>query len=125
MTKQEEKPAAGDQTKKRATPVKLGSTGPLVFPLGFGCMGMSGVYGATDDADSVRTIQAAIDRGGHSPRYRRLLRHGAQRDARRPGDRRAPRSRTALGEVRRSARPRWELDGDRHAARRREDVRRL
>jgi aryl-alcohol dehydrogenase-like predicted oxidoreductase len=31
--------------------------------LGLGCMGMSGMYGATDDAESVRTIQAAIDRG--------------------------------------------------------------
>ncbi|HEX3696542.1 MAG TPA: aldo/keto reductase [Polyangia bacterium] len=44
-------------------PVKLGATGPTVFPLGLGCMGMSGTYGATDDAESVRTIQAAIDRG--------------------------------------------------------------
>ncbi len=43
--------------------VKLGSTGPAVFPIGFGCMGMSGVYGATDDAESVRVIQAAVDRG--------------------------------------------------------------
>ena len=43
--------------------MKLGATGPEVFPLGLGCMGMSGVYGATDDAESVRTIQAAIDRG--------------------------------------------------------------
>src|SRR5688500_15720682 len=43
--------------------VKLGSKGPDVFPLGLGCMGMSGMYGATDDAESIRTIQAAIDRG--------------------------------------------------------------
>ncbi len=43
--------------------VKLGATGPEVFPFGFGCMGMSGVYGATDDAESVRTIHAAIERG--------------------------------------------------------------
>jgi aryl-alcohol dehydrogenase-like predicted oxidoreductase len=42
---------------------KLGATGPEVFPLGLGCMGMSGMYGPTDDAESVRTIQAAIDRG--------------------------------------------------------------
>jgi aryl-alcohol dehydrogenase-like predicted oxidoreductase len=34
-----------------------------VFPLGFGCMGLSGVYGATEDAESIRTIQAAVDRG--------------------------------------------------------------
>ena len=49
-----------------ATPgktTKLGQTGPEVFPLGLGCMGMSGMYGATDDAESVATIQAAIDAG--------------------------------------------------------------
>lgn len=43
--------------------VKLGATGPEVFPLGLGCMGFSGMYGATDDAESVRTIHAAFDRG--------------------------------------------------------------
>jgi aryl-alcohol dehydrogenase-like predicted oxidoreductase len=43
--------------------VKLGATGPEVFPLGLGCMGMSGMYGATDDGESVATIQAAIDAG--------------------------------------------------------------
>src|SRR5690349_6130384 len=42
---------------------KLGETGPAVFPLGLGCMGMSGMYGATDDAESIATIQAAIDAG--------------------------------------------------------------
>jgi aryl-alcohol dehydrogenase-like predicted oxidoreductase len=41
----------------------LGKTGPAVSPIGLGCMGMSGVYGATDDAASVRTIHAAIDAG--------------------------------------------------------------
>jgi aryl-alcohol dehydrogenase-like predicted oxidoreductase len=54
---------ATNETKKTQRTVKLGSTGPEVFPLGLGCMGMSGMYGATDDAESVRTIQAAIDRG--------------------------------------------------------------
>ena len=42
---------------------KLGATGPAVFPLGLGCMGMSGVYGATDERESVATIQAALDAG--------------------------------------------------------------
>ena len=42
---------------------RLGKSGPEVFPLGLGCMGMSGMYGATDDAESVATIQAAIDAG--------------------------------------------------------------
>lgn len=42
---------------------KLGSTGPEVFPLALGCMGMSGVYGATNDDDSVALIRNAIERG--------------------------------------------------------------
>ncbi|WP_375770017.1 aldo/keto reductase [Archangium gephyra] len=49
--------------KKTQRTVKLGSTGPEVFPLALGCMGMSGMYGATDDGESIRTIQTAIDRG--------------------------------------------------------------
>ncbi len=43
--------------------MRLGRTGPDVFPLGLGCMGMSGTYGATDDAESIATIRHAIDRG--------------------------------------------------------------
>ncbi len=43
--------------------LKLGATGPAVFPIGLGCMGMSDMYGAADDAESVRTIHAAIDAG--------------------------------------------------------------
>ncbi len=31
--------------------------------LGLGCMGMSGMYGASDDRESVATIQAALDAG--------------------------------------------------------------
>ena len=42
---------------------KLGTTGPEVFPISLGCMGMSGMYGATDDAESIATIHAAIDAG--------------------------------------------------------------
>jgi aryl-alcohol dehydrogenase-like predicted oxidoreductase len=34
-----------------------------VFPIALGCMGMSGVYGPSDDAESVATIREAIDRG--------------------------------------------------------------
>jgi aryl-alcohol dehydrogenase-like predicted oxidoreductase len=44
-------------------PRRLGNTGPAVFPVGLGCMGMSGVYGASDDDESVATIRAAIERG--------------------------------------------------------------
>lgn len=42
---------------------RLGSTGPSVFPIGLGCMGMSGMYGAADDDEGVATIRAAIERG--------------------------------------------------------------
>jgi aryl-alcohol dehydrogenase-like predicted oxidoreductase len=43
--------------------IRLGDSGPEVSPLGLGCMGMSGMYGVTDDRESVATIQAAIDHG--------------------------------------------------------------
>jgi aryl-alcohol dehydrogenase-like predicted oxidoreductase len=42
---------------------RLGSAGPLVFPLALGCMGMSGMYGAADEVESIATIQAALDAG--------------------------------------------------------------
>ena len=42
---------------------KLGSAGPQVSALGLGCMAMSGMYGPSDDAESVSTIHAAIDQG--------------------------------------------------------------
>ena len=51
------------ETPQAKRTVKLGATGPEVFALGLGCMGMSGVYGATDDAESLRTLHAAIERG--------------------------------------------------------------
>lgn len=43
--------------------VRLGAAGPESFRLSLGCMGMSGMYGASDEAESVRTIQRAIDHG--------------------------------------------------------------
>ena len=42
---------------------RLGSEGPVVFPLGLGCMGMSGMYGSADERTSVATIHAALERG--------------------------------------------------------------
>ncbi len=42
---------------------QLGRSGPPVFPLALGCMGMSGMYGSTDDAESIRAIHAAIAGG--------------------------------------------------------------
>ena len=50
-------------TKTTVQHRRLGQTGPEVFPIGLGCMGMSGMYGATDDAESLATIHAAIDAG--------------------------------------------------------------
>src|SRR5690349_10214622 len=43
--------------------LQLGRTGPSVFPLALGCMGMSGMYGPSDEAESIRTIHAAVERG--------------------------------------------------------------
>jgi aryl-alcohol dehydrogenase-like predicted oxidoreductase len=42
---------------------QLGSTGPSVFPLALGCMGMSGMYGQADEGESIATIHAALDHG--------------------------------------------------------------
>ncbi|HEY6462652.1 MAG TPA: aldo/keto reductase, partial [Polyangiaceae bacterium] len=42
---------------------RLGSTGPSVFPIALGCMGMSGAYGPSDENESIATIREAIDRG--------------------------------------------------------------
>jgi pyridoxine 4-dehydrogenase len=41
----------------------LGSSGPAVSALGLGCMGMSGMYGPADRAESIATIHAALDAG--------------------------------------------------------------
>ncbi|HEX5820200.1 MAG TPA: aldo/keto reductase [Solirubrobacterales bacterium] len=41
----------------------LGSTGPSSSAIGLGCMGMSDLYGAADEAESIATIHAALDAG--------------------------------------------------------------
>ncbi|MGW1268844.1 aldo/keto reductase [Streptomyces sp. NPDC002491] len=41
----------------------LGSTGPQVFALGLGCMGMSALYGGADRAEGIATIHAALEAG--------------------------------------------------------------
>ncbi|WP_414517221.1 aldo/keto reductase [Nostoc sp. PCC 9305] len=50
-------------TQNKIQPRQLGSKGLTVFPLALGCMGMSGMYGAADENESIATIQAALDRG--------------------------------------------------------------
>jgi aryl-alcohol dehydrogenase-like predicted oxidoreductase len=42
---------------------QLGTTGPRVSALGLGAMGMSGMYGPSDEAESVATVHAALDAG--------------------------------------------------------------
>jgi aryl-alcohol dehydrogenase-like predicted oxidoreductase len=43
--------------------LQLGQTGPRVFPIALGCMGMSGMYGSSDERESIATIHAALERG--------------------------------------------------------------
>jgi len=50
-------------TKTNQQARTLGKTGPTVFPLALGCMGMSGMYGPSDEAESTATIHAALDAG--------------------------------------------------------------
>lgn len=42
---------------------KLGTNGPLVSAIGLGCMGMSGAYGASDEKESIATIERALELG--------------------------------------------------------------
>ena len=42
---------------------QLGTTGPRVSAIGLGAMGMSGMYGPADEAESIATIEAAVAAG--------------------------------------------------------------
>lgn len=44
-------------------PRKLGRNGPAVSALGLGCMGMTGIYGEPNEAESIATIHRAVDLG--------------------------------------------------------------
>lgn len=50
-------------TTDTSTYRQLGTSGPKVFPLALGCMAMSGMYGQSDEAESIATIHAALDHG--------------------------------------------------------------
>src|SRR6478672_2437699 len=45
------------------TPRKLGHSNLTVFPIGPGCMSLSGAYGKGDDAESIKVVHHAIDNG--------------------------------------------------------------
>lgn len=42
---------------------QLGEAGPAVFPIALGCMGMTGIYGPSDESEAIATIHEALDRG--------------------------------------------------------------
>jgi aryl-alcohol dehydrogenase-like predicted oxidoreductase len=46
-----------------AAPRRLGASGPTLRPFALGCMGMSGMYGPSDDSEGIRTIHAALEAG--------------------------------------------------------------
>ena len=45
------------------SPRKLGGSALSVFPIGLGLMSLSGAYGKADDAEGIKVIHHAIDRG--------------------------------------------------------------
>ena len=53
-----------EQSTHRPTTRRLGTTGPIVASPGLGAMSLSGVYGPTDDAESLRVLHAYLDAGG-------------------------------------------------------------
>jgi aryl-alcohol dehydrogenase-like predicted oxidoreductase len=44
-------------------PRNLGGSNLSVFPIGLGCMSLSGTYGKSDDAEAIKVVHHAIDRG--------------------------------------------------------------
>jgi len=51
-------------TPEKLPTIRLGAQGPqTVSTIGLGCMGMSAMYGATDETQSIATIHAALDAG--------------------------------------------------------------
>ena len=44
-------------TENKIDTRELGATGLKVFPIALGCMGMSGMYGASDENESIATMR--------------------------------------------------------------------
>ncbi len=42
---------------------QLGKDGPMVSAIGLGCLSFGGMFGATDEAASLRCLDAAYDHG--------------------------------------------------------------
>ncbi len=42
---------------------KLGYTDEYISSIGLGCMGFSGIYGASNDDDAIKTLHKAIELG--------------------------------------------------------------
>jgi len=51
------------EQKNRHALTKLGASGPSVFPIALGCMGMSDLYGSASADEGIATIHAAVERG--------------------------------------------------------------
>jgi DNA-binding transcriptional MerR regulator len=76
--------------------IALGSQGLTVSRQGLGCMGMSDFYGATDDDESIATIQPGPRPGRDLLRHGRHVRSPHQRGAARPGPRRGRRDEAVI-----------------------------
>ena len=85
---------------------KLGRSGPEVFPIALGCMGMSGVYGPADESESLATIHAAIDAGVNLLDTGDYYGMGHNEMLLGPGTALLPRKSPDFSQIRRTARPR-------------------
>src|SRR6266496_95781 len=48
------------ERRKKMKQRRLGKNGPMVSAIGLECMGMSGVYGLRDEAESITTVHRAL-----------------------------------------------------------------